>query len=74
MKTRIKTIKGFTHTETFKKNLNDFIASELKDFKELTCFETLKNKKATEKVVIKALVWHGEWSDPTKETYTVYYK
>ena len=74
MKTRIKTIKGFSHTETFEKNLNDFIASELKDFKELTCFETLKGKKATEKVVIKAWYFRGEWSDPTKETFRVYYK
>jgi hypothetical protein len=73
MKTRVKTIKGFANSETFEKNLNEFINS-LNGFKELTCFETLKSKKASEKVVIKAWYWHGEWSDPTKEIYAIYYR
>ena len=74
MKIKVKTIHGYVGSETFNKNLNDFVKSELSGFKELSCFETLKSKKASEKVVIKAWYWRGEWSDPTKEVYTVYYK
>ena len=74
MKIKVKTINGYVGSETFNKNLNNYVKSELKDFKELTCFETLKGKKATEKVVIKAWYFRGEWSDPTKETFRVYYK
>jgi hypothetical protein len=73
MKTTIKTIKGFANSQMFEKNLNEFINS-LNGFKELSCFETLKSKKASEKVVIKAWYFRGEWSDPTKETFRVYYK
>jgi len=74
MKIKVKTINGYVGSETFNKNLNNYVKNELKDFKELTCFETLKSKKASEKVVIKAWYYRGEWSNSTKETYTVYYK
>jgi hypothetical protein len=74
MKTKVKTI-GYVGSETFNKKLNDFVSELSRDgFKELTCFETLKSKKASEKVVIKAWYFRGEWSDPTKEIYSIYYR
>ena len=74
MKIKVKTINGYVGSETFNKNLNDFVKSELSGFKELSCFESLHNKKATEKVIIKVYRWRGEWTGYKKENYSIYYR
>lgn len=74
MKIKVKTINGYVGSETFNKNLNDFVKSELNGFKEFPAFKTLRGLKATQKVIIKAWYWRGEWNDPTKEIYAIYYK
>ena len=50
MTTKTKTIRGWANSTTFLKNLNEYKEKNLQGFKRLSCFETLKNKKATEKV------------------------
>jgi len=85
MKTTTKTIKGWannsmltfsenTTNDTFLNSLDKFIQENLKGFKRLGLGETLRGKNATEKVIIKGWYWHGSWSDPTKETFAVFYK
>ena len=89
MKTITKTIKGwanntdfFTNSNTtnndFINNLNKYLSDNKvfeKGFKELnTAFDTLHGKNATEKIVIKGRYWSGNWADPYKSIYKVYYK
>jgi len=85
MKTTIKTIKGWANksnylfsqnseNKTFSANLESYKNTHLKGFKQLGEFETLKGKRATEKVIIKGWYWGGSWSDPTKEIVFTFYK
>jgi hypothetical protein len=89
MKTTIKTIKGWvnnsdfftnenTNNNTFINNLNKYLADNNiieRGYKKLnTSFDTLKDKGATEKIVIKGRYWAGNWASPYKQTYSVYYK
>lgn len=37
-------------------------------------FDTLRGKNATEKIIIKAWYWRGNWAVPDKQTYAVWYK
>lgn len=74
MTTKTKTIRGWANSTTFLKNLNEYKEKNLQGFKRLSCFETLKNKKATEKVIIYGCYWMGEWADPQKKVYATFYK
>ena len=48
MKVRTKTIGGL-YSPDFEQRVNDYVKSELNGFKELTCFESLREKHAAEK-------------------------
>jgi len=85
MKTTTKTIKGWannsslffsenTTNDAFNGNLKKFVKENLAEFKQLKFNETLKGKNAIEKYIIKGWYWRGSWSDPTKETITIFYK
>jgi hypothetical protein len=53
------------------------IESDLKGkgYKELnTAFDTLRGKNATEKIIIKARYWAGNWSNVTTRIFTIFYK
>lgn len=72
MKTQTKTVSGFANGTN---NLPE-ICDELRKngYKELSFFETLRGKKATEKVVVKGYYWRGERADKSKETIVIFYK
>lgn len=85
MKTKTVTIKGWannsdlmfspnTKNNVFIENLNKYIETNLKGFKKLSCFDTLKGKGAKEKVVIRGRYWRGSWSAPTNEIHSVFYR
>jgi len=87
MITKTKTLKGWANNSDlfFSKNVKNktFLIqfNELKKqllkkgYKELnTSFDTLKGKKASEKIIIKGWYWLGSWNDPKKQTYSVFYK
>lgn len=89
MKVRTKILKGWCNTTSFlfsqnlkssckvQQSLNDFLEQEIngKGYKELNiAFDTLRNKNATEKIIVKGWYWRGSWASPTKEIITVYYK
>lgn len=63
-----------TMTQGFKDKLDKYVETNLQGYKELKGFQTLKDKNATHKVVIKGWYWRGAWSSPTKETVTIFYK
>jgi hypothetical protein len=88
MKTAVKTIKGYinnsdllcsenSNNNLFLNNLEKYIIENdllSKGFKKLSCFQTLRDKQAKEKIIIKGYYWRGSWSDPSKETYCTYYR
>jgi len=85
MKVKTKTIKGWASDtnymfsqnvrgDTFSKNLAKYVKENLRGFKRLKSFQYLKGKNASEKVIIKAWYWRGNWSDPIKKTYCIFYK
>ena len=78
MKTTQITLKCWANTsnEIFIGNFRAIESKLLKNgFKQLnTAFDTLRGKKATEKVIIYAWYWRGEWTDKTKGVYTIFYK
>jgi hypothetical protein len=82
MKTRQITIKQFANSSPkcehtlFQKEFFR-IEGDLKSegYKELnTAFDTLRGKNATEKIIIKAKYWAGNWSDITTRIFTIFYK
>jgi hypothetical protein len=85
MKVTTKTIKGWannsylffsenTTNDLFKKNLSSYVKENLQGYKELKPHETLRDKNATHKVIIKGWYWRGSWNDPKRQTVTVYFK
>jgi hypothetical protein len=87
MKTKTKTLKGWannsdlffsqnTTNESFLTRFKDLKKDlEQKGYKELnTSFATLKNKSASEKIIVKAWYWLGSWNDPKVKQYAVFYK
>lgn len=87
MKTKQITLKGWANNSDLMCSENStnskFLAQFLplqdelleKGFKRLNlAFDNLRGKNATEKVIIKGWYWRGAWSDPSKETYAVFYK
>ena len=85
METVTKTIKGWANTtgylfnenvvnDKFKDNLEKYKKENLKGFKELSCFDTLRGKNAKKVVKIYGWYWRGNWADPTKELVTTFYK
>lgn len=85
MKTTVKTIKGWTNNsnmlfspntknDSFNKNLKNYVETNLNGFKKLSFFDSLRDKNAKEKVIIKGYYWRGSWADPTKETVCIFYK
>ena len=51
-----------------------YIDRELQGYSQLRLGQSLKDRGATHKVVIKGMYWRGSWSDPTKETVAIFYK
>lgn len=85
MKATTKTIKGwaintcfmFSENVTntlFKANLEKYASENLQGYKRLSVVDTLKDKKVTEKVIIKGWYWQGSWANPIKRTAAIYYK
>lgn len=76
MKTRVKTIKGWVNNsnKVFENNLKKYEEEHLQGFKKLRLFETLKDKNATEKVIIKGWYWRNTWVGGEKQVVTTYYK
>ena len=87
MKTKTITLKGWANTSDllFSQNTNNnvFIGNfralaariTADGYKQLnTAFDTLHGKKAVEKITVNGWYWKGAWSDPKKETYSVFYK
>jgi hypothetical protein len=88
MKATVKTIKGYinnsdlmfsenSNNNLFLNNLEKYIIENdllSKGFKKLSSFQTLRDKQAKEKIIIKGYYWRGSWSDPSKETYCTYYR
>jgi len=85
MQTIKKTIKGWANNsdlffsqnsknDLFIKNLSDYVKTELRGYKRLNSFSTLRDKKASKKVIIYGWVWNGSWASPTKEIHSIYYK
>lgn len=87
MKVTTKTLKGWANNSDFlfsENSKNDKFLIEFKElkknllkkgFKELnTSFDSLRDKKASQKIIIKAWFWGGSWSNPKKKQYTVFYK
>ena len=85
MKTKVVTLKGWANNSNllfsensqstnFDANMNKYISENLQGYKRLKFWDTLRGKKATQKVVIKGRYWRGSWADPTVETVAVFYK
>ena len=88
MKNTVKTIKGYinnsdllcsenSNNNLFLNNLEKYIIENdllSKGFKKLSYFQTLRDKQAKEKIIIKGYYWRGSWADPSKETYCIYYR
>lgn len=86
MKTTIKTIKGWvndsnylissnSNSNYFRENLSKFKESLGDGWKELNiAFNTLRGKEASEVIIIKGWYWRCQWSDPTKEIVTKFYR
>lgn len=86
MKTTQKTIKGWVNdsdyltssnvrSNNFRENLAKFKESLGEGWKQLnTAFDSLRDKGASEVIVIKGWYWRGCWSDPTKEIVTKFYR
>ena len=86
MKTKQITLKGWVNKSylMFSENTtNEIFALNFKQkkdellangYKKLQSWELLRDKKATEKVVIKGWYWLGAWADPSKEVYAIFYK
>lgn len=86
MKVKTITLKGFanvtnyiscenTTNKSFIDNYNKLKERLINEgYKKLQSWENLYGKKATEKIIVKGWYWRGAWSDPTKETYSIFYK
>ena len=88
MKTTIKTFKVWASETHFlfsqniePKQLNEghkkvrkWIEENLKGYKRLNSSDTLRGKRAKEKVVLKAWQWNGSWADPSRKVIAVFYK
>ena len=85
MKTKVKTIAGWANNtdyyfsqnatnDIFQKNLEKYISENLRGYKRLNFWDTLRGKGATEKIIIRGKYWRGSWNDPTTETVTIFYK
>lgn len=86
MKTKQITLKGWVNKSylmlsenttneifalNFKQKKDELLAN---GYKKLQSWELLRDKKASEKIIIKGWYWRGAWSDATKETCAVFYK
>jgi hypothetical protein len=88
MKITVKTIKGYinnsdllysenSNNNLFLNNLEKYIIENdlfNKGFKKLSSFQTLRDKQAKEKIIIKGYYWRGSWAGASKETYCIYYR
>lgn len=76
MKVRTKTIRGTANAigSVFESELKKFIESKLSGFTYLPTNESIRGKNATEKVIIKAKYWRGEWIGLITEVHSIYYK
>lgn len=85
MKVRTKTIKGWVNSSSylfsenssrnlFAKNLKEYQDKHLIGYHKLQSWETLREKNASGKVIIKGWYWRGACSDSSKEVVTVFYR
>ena len=88
MKTKIKTFKVWASETYFlfsqnvergqvtegQKKIQEWVSENLKGYKKLPSFDTLRGKGAKEKVVLKAWQWNGSWADPSRKVIAVFYK
>lgn len=64
-----------SNNKTFTERFNELEKNLLSNgYQKLKFFQDLRGREASEKLIVKGKYWRGEWADPSRETYAIFYK